>query len=170
MERFANEGTLLPEQVWDDASNEPNGFRIGSPTGSAVPLLWAHAEYVKLLRSIADGKCFDLMPEVESRYASRPLELSVEMWTFEFPTQFVRAGQVVRIYARRPFRLHLSFDNWSTVDDLDAIDVPLGMSYVDVTVPEKQNVPLRFTFFWKDTSGWQRADYSIRVQPHEDKQ
>jgi glucoamylase len=41
---------------------------LGRPTGSAMPLMWAHAEYVKLLRSASDGQVFDLIPEVASRY------------------------------------------------------------------------------------------------------
>jgi len=32
--------------------------------------MWAHAEYIKLLRSAADGKVFDLIPEVADRYLS----------------------------------------------------------------------------------------------------
>ncbi len=43
LECLANEGGLLPEQVWD---TEP---RSGHGTGSATPLVWAHAEYIRLL-------------------------------------------------------------------------------------------------------------------------
>ena len=43
---------------------------LGRPTGSAMPLMWAHAEYIKLLRSVADGQVFDLIPEVAERYLS----------------------------------------------------------------------------------------------------
>ena len=41
---------------------------LGKPTGSAMPLMWAHAEYVKLLRSAMDGKVYDYIPEVAKRY------------------------------------------------------------------------------------------------------
>ena len=41
---------------------------FGRPTGGAMPLLWAHAEYIKLVRSAADGQVFDLIPEVADRY------------------------------------------------------------------------------------------------------
>ncbi|MBI3016952.1 MAG: glucan 1,4-alpha-glucosidase, partial [Deltaproteobacteria bacterium] len=62
LEAFANEGLLFPEQVWDQ------GPMIGEGTGSATPLLWTHAEYIKLLRSKADQSPFDLIPIVYSRY------------------------------------------------------------------------------------------------------
>ena len=41
---------------------------LGKPTGAAMPLMWAHAEYIKLVRSAHDGEIFDLVPEVASRY------------------------------------------------------------------------------------------------------
>ena len=44
---------------------------FGKPTGAAMPLMWAHAEYIKLLRSTADGQVFDLIPEVADRYRER---------------------------------------------------------------------------------------------------
>ena len=36
-----------------------------------MPLAWAHAEYIKLVRSAADGQVFDLIPEVADRYRNR---------------------------------------------------------------------------------------------------
>ena len=40
---------------------------LGQSTGSAMPLMWAHAEYIKLLRSTADRKVYDAIPEVAQR-------------------------------------------------------------------------------------------------------
>ena len=50
---------------------------LGRPTGSAMPLMWAHAEYIKLLRSVSDGHVFDLIPEVASRYLGRQKGMSI---------------------------------------------------------------------------------------------
>ena len=71
MERFATSTKLLPEQVWalPDLPKAHMGF--GRPTGGAMPLAWAHAEYIKLVRSAADGQVFDLIPEVADRYRNR---------------------------------------------------------------------------------------------------
>ncbi len=44
------------------------GLKLGKPTGAAMPLVWAHAEYVKLLRSVTDGKVFDRISAVAERY------------------------------------------------------------------------------------------------------
>jgi len=70
MESFANDGLLLPEQVWDGVGNPtPHGYRPGQGTNSATPLAWTHAEYVKLLRSLADRAVWDRYAPVEERYA-----------------------------------------------------------------------------------------------------
>ncbi len=76
MEAFANEGLSLPEQVWDGVGPNPFGYTLGEGTNSATPLAWTHAEYVKLLRSIADGAVWDRYAIVEDRYADRPANQS----------------------------------------------------------------------------------------------
>jgi len=71
MERFANDGLLIPEQVWDGVGKTPQGYVIGEGTNSATPLAWSHAEYVKLLRSVSDGAVWDSYAPVKARYAPR---------------------------------------------------------------------------------------------------
>ena len=69
MEVFANGAGLLPEQVWDERTDRPEaGLFLGRPTGSAMPLMWAHAEYIRLLRSTHDGVVFDRISAVADRY------------------------------------------------------------------------------------------------------
>ncbi|MEL7283044.1 MAG: glycoside hydrolase family 15 protein [Pseudomonadota bacterium] len=71
MEVFANAGLALPEQVWDSVGPNPFGYRFGGGTNSATPLAWTHAEYIKLLRSVADGAVWDRYEIVKTRYADR---------------------------------------------------------------------------------------------------
>lgn len=69
MELFANEGMMLPEQVWDGiGSNAGYNYTIGEGTNGATPLAWTHAEYIKLLRSYSDGKVWDRNGATEARY------------------------------------------------------------------------------------------------------
>ena len=66
MEGFANEGGMLSEQLWD-ADDLPEGtMKRGDATGAAMPLCWAHAEYVSLVRSHKDGVCCDRIEPVLS--------------------------------------------------------------------------------------------------------
>jgi glucoamylase len=82
LERFASTTGLLPEQVWDEPSRAGVRMEFGSPTGSARPLMWAHAEYIKLLRSVRDGQVFDFVPEAallpEAKTAADPRDLEAE--------------------------------------------------------------------------------------------
>jgi glucoamylase len=52
MEGLASSTGLLPEQSWDGPDQPQVYMYRGRPTGSAMPLMWAHAEYIKLLRSV----------------------------------------------------------------------------------------------------------------------
>ncbi len=69
MERFANAGLLLPEQVWDGVGHPTrHEEKMGQGTNSATPLAWTHAEYLKLLRSLADKAVWDRYAPVEARF------------------------------------------------------------------------------------------------------
>ncbi|MCS6627399.1 glucan 1,4-alpha-glucosidase [Roseibacterium beibuensis] len=70
MESFANGGLLLPEQAWDGVGHPTaHNYQPGEGTNSATPLAWTHAEYIKLLRSLADRAVWDRYAPVEERYA-----------------------------------------------------------------------------------------------------
>jgi glucoamylase len=71
MEHFADDGLMLPEQIWDGVgSNATHGYTVGEGTDSATPLAWAHAEYIKLVRSLADRNTWNSYPIVRDRYWS----------------------------------------------------------------------------------------------------
>lgn len=59
-------GYLIPEQAWDRTGRF--GFTFGKPTGSAAPLAWAEAQYVRLAQSIDAGKPVDTPSVVADRY------------------------------------------------------------------------------------------------------
>lgn len=60
MELMANEGLMIPEQVFEGVGAAgPHNYTVGEGTNSATPLAWSHAEYVKLLRSVRDRKVWD---------------------------------------------------------------------------------------------------------------
>ncbi len=73
MEDFANEGLMIPEQVFDGVgSPDPHGYTVGEGTDSATPLAWSHAEYIKLLRSLRDRQVWDRNPATFARFAGKP--------------------------------------------------------------------------------------------------
>src|SRR3954447_6457247 len=62
----ANDGLMLPEQVWDD--QPPPGETSGQGTRSGTPLLWTHAQFVRLAWSIDAGKPVERPAIVACRY------------------------------------------------------------------------------------------------------
>ena len=68
MVRFATDTGLIPEQVWDANDLPERHLFHGQPTGSVCPLVWAHGEYVKLRRSMRDGRVFDAPRQTFKRY------------------------------------------------------------------------------------------------------
>jgi len=164
MERFANPGGFLPEQVWDEDDRPALHLARGHPTGSAMPLAWAHAEYVALLRSMADGTPFARIPELARRYAgARRHERRVEVWKPNHRTRSVRAGRTLRVVAERPFRLRWSRDGWASAQETPSSPTTLGVDYVDLDVPEAQRRALVFTFYWPGFDSWEGRDYTVAI-------
>jgi len=72
MSRTANEGLLMSEQVWDNRPPAADGSpRPGTPTRSATPLAWTHAQYVRLALSLDAGTPVERPSVVARRYADR---------------------------------------------------------------------------------------------------
>jgi glucoamylase len=163
MEGFSSNGGMLPEQVWDEADLPEAGMYLGRPTGSAMPLVWAHAEYIKLLRSVADGQPFDLIPVVAQRYLNGGGRKDLEIWKPTRQVRKVAPGHTLRIQASRPFRLHWSLDEWQTIEDTQSGDTGLGVSFVDLPVRSAGRGPIRFTFFWPTEQRWEGRDYEVAV-------
>jgi glucoamylase len=58
--RVASSADTMPEQVWDEnAPSGTPGFAPGTPTGSATPLAWTHAQYVRLAWAVKDGSVIE---------------------------------------------------------------------------------------------------------------
>jgi glucoamylase len=166
LEAFAHGAGLLPEQVWDEPDRPDLGLHRGGPTGAAMPLMWAHAEYLKLLRSTADGAVFDLVPEVAERYLrGRRRRRRLEIWKPNRRVGQVRAGDTLRVQAPARFRLVWTDDEWATRHDTEATMTALDIGYVDLPIARGQRSPIRFTFLWSEGDRWEGADYSVATVP-----
>ena len=163
IEQFAFKGRMLPEQIWDAPDVKSAGMHFGGPAGSAMPLMWAHAEYVKLLRSVADGRVFDLIPVVAERYLNKHGRKDLEVWKPTRQVREVTAGQVLRIQAPDSFQLHWTNDAWVSASDIPSTSTGLGIEFADIAIPGNQKAPVQFTFFWPGTNRWDGHNYEVRV-------
>ncbi|MBD2307733.1 glucan 1,4-alpha-glucosidase [Chroococcidiopsis sp. FACHB-1243] len=164
MEGFASDTGLLPEQIWDEADRPEAYLYLGKPTGSAMPLAWAHAEYIMLLRSARDGQVFEWIPEVAARYqGDRNSHRCLEIWKFNRQVSTVKQGYTLRIQTLVPFRLRWSKDDWQTVNDTDSTATALDIDFVDISIDSKHSSPIHFTFFWIDSQNWESRNYQVAV-------
>jgi len=166
MERFASSTGMLPEQVWD-TQDLPEAFMfLGKPTGSAMPLMWAHAEYVKLLRSIFDGKVYDLCPAMAEHYLfNRKDCCQLEVWKSNRQARQVKRGYTLRIQYTASFLLHWTANQWQTVTDTPSTHTSLGIDFVDIPISLEQQAPIQFTFFWTALGRWEGRDHTVEVVP-----
>ncbi|MBA3489307.1 MAG: glucoamylase, partial [Longispora sp.] len=98
MAAAANDGYMIPEQVWDRAP-----FPVGEATGAAAPLAWAMAQFVRLALSIDAGTPLERPSVVASRYAS-PRAVTTIAVTVPAGTQgpVYLAGELSVVSAGRP--------------------------------------------------------------------
>jgi glucoamylase len=169
IERFSSFGGMLPEQVWDYADLPAEGMYFGRSAGSAQPLVWAHAEYIKLLRSVADGQVFDRIPVVADRYAvpkeKRTFLSRMEIFQLARPISAMVQGSTLRIMDAKPFRVTWTTDNWMTKNALDAKHVGKPGAYADIVPPPDMVGVLVFTMFYPDENRW--LGHNCEVQMHE---
>jgi glucoamylase len=144
MEANASPGGLLPEQVWDGAPMPELELLPGTPSGSAMPLVWAHAEHIKLLRSLADGAVFDLPPQPVRRYQRTHHTPRVQSWRPDWRTDTVPAGRVLRVELPQPSVVAWSSDLWSTRNEVATSDCGLGVHVAEL--PTHTAGPLSFTW------------------------
>ena len=161
-EKFANAGGMLPEQVWD-ADDLPDGtMRRGAPTGAAMPLCWAHAEYLTLVRSRRDGVGFDRIDPVYERYARGRTGSEIEMWTLVHQPKRIRPDCTLRIITGRSATVRWSFDGWATSDDVETTEVGLGCAFVDLPAG-RLPVGARIVFAILWPTGWEGQDFAIEI-------
>lgn len=165
MESFANEGGMLSEQLWD-ADDLPGKFmRRGSPSGAAMPLCWAHAEYLKLVRSRHDGVCYDRVEPAYQRYVANPVPCRHEIWTLRHPLRRMREAMTLRIIVGARATLVWSPDLWRQTNRLEMRTMPaLDLWFADLDLSWlPRGAKVEFTFFWEDCQKWEGRNWSIEI-------
>lgn len=163
MDGFANNG-LLPEQIWDTDDIPAKNLFMGKYTGSAMPLTWAHSEYIKLWRSIKDKRIFDMSFQTEARYLKRKSPSPFAVWRFDWPLTAISSGKILRIEVLSAATVHWTADNWKTLSDNETKDTGLGLFIADIDWQNVNAKDIKFTFFWKDSHEWENKDFEVTIK------
>lgn len=71
MRGFANEGLMLPEQVWDKTTSPNELLKFGEGTGAATPLAWSMAQFIRLAYNLDARRNLETPAIVAARYARK---------------------------------------------------------------------------------------------------
>jgi glucoamylase len=163
LEGFSSQGGMLPEQIWDAPDMPERGLKLGKFTGAAMPLVWAHAEYVKLLRSVTDGKIFDRISAVEHRYGQGKRPASIEVFRLNRKIESIPAGRKLRVLADEHFCLVWTLDDWQNVHRTESHTVGYAGHFVDVETESGKEGRVIFTMQWRLNNRWEGRNFEVRL-------
>ena len=163
MAAMTGPGGLLPEQVWDAAAIPEFRLEPGKPSGSAMPLVWAHGEFIKLCLSLKNGKPVDAPPRTWSRYGGARPKLDYVLWRFRNRPQSLPEGRELRFFLDQPATLHWSVDGWQSAEDTATEDWGLGHVATLPTTGLKPGDTITFTFHWRDSGQRQGEEFQLQV-------
>jgi glucoamylase len=132
MRAQASDGGMLPEQVWDGPDIPELELQNGRATGSAMPLAWAHAEYAKLVRSLYDGRVFDMPQQPYERYVRRRYACTVALWAPHSRVLLLNEGCMLRVQTTGPTRVLWTVDDTPGEHDVSPRDTSLGFWIADL--------------------------------------
>ena len=163
MAAMTGAGGLLPEQVWDADPIAEKGLFPGKPSGSAMPLVWAHGEFIKLCHSIQSGAPVDRPAATWARYQGKRPRLGYRLWRLRHRPKTVTHGQELKILLAEPFVAHWGIEGWQKTQDTLSEDWRLGHI---VSLPV-QKLPVgssvQFTMRWQRSGAWRGEDFTLEI-------
>jgi glucoamylase len=166
IEKFANAGHMISEQLWDDDDLANGKMKRGQPTGAAMPLCWSHAEYVSLVRSRHDGVCFDRVDSAYQRYVTTPVTSRHEIWLLNHPVRSVPRPKTLRIILAGEATIIWTADGWAGKNSTETTrNETFDLCFADIATG---NLPsgtvVEFTFFWKSDQRWEGRNWQVKIQ------
>lgn len=162
METFANNG-LLPEQIWDAEDIPERELYFGKYSGSAMPLTWAHAEYIKSCTSLKAKKVFDMPKQTPERYIKQKTTSACQVWRFENQCKRISANKTLRIEVIAEAIAHWTDDGWKTTNQTSTKNTGIGIFLADIKIKNNTPSQIEFTFFWTKSNTWENKNFIVQV-------
>jgi glucoamylase len=129
-----------------------------------MPLVWAHAEYLKLRRSLRDGRLFDQPPQTVQRYLKDKTVSPRLTWRFNHKLRSLPPGKILRVELMAPAVIRWTTDDWKTCQEIKTLDDGLGIHLADLpTQALSEDRQIKFTFYWPNADRWERKDFMVRI-------
>jgi len=129
-----------------------------------MPLVWAHAEYLKLRRSLQDGRVFDLPAQPVQRYLERKTVSPHVVWRFNHKCRAMPAGKTLRVEVRAAATVHWTHDGWATKLGAETRDTGCGLHIADLPTSRLAGgTRMEFTFEWTEARRWEGANFAVEV-------
>lgn len=155
---------MLPEQVWDWRPIPEYRLQPGRPSGSAMPLVWAHSEFIKLCYSRANGYPVDRPAATWARYEGKRPEVFDALWGPRYRPRHIRVGDQFNVVLSNPARVHWGSNGWHAVQDSVTCDTGLGVHKAKLSLAGLYaGDTIQFTFFWLNQARWDGQDYEVQL-------
>lgn len=129
-----------------------------------MPLIWAHAEFLKLLVGRETRRPAELLEAVWQRYkGKRP---TAETWYWRSAATFdtLPSNRSLVVEDSEPFVLHVGTAGWQELQDRTSQPIGLGMHGVRIDRSElARKKQLNFTRFYPQTSRWEGEDHTVEL-------
>ncbi len=157
---MSDEAGMMPEQVWDTDALKQQGIVPGTATGSAMPLAWTHAEYIKLACSILKGRPVDRPEPLWARYRGIPPQTYIWYWSVQMPIKMLPAGKRLGFCLTSP-----AIINWKTATNeyqsIPTEDIGLGVHIARLPLPDDSAEIISFRFSGEHWDEQQEYQVSI---------
>jgi glucoamylase len=130
-----------------------------------MPLVWAHAEYLKLCRSLFEGRIFDQPPQTVERYVVQQTTSDRIIWRFNNKVRAMPPNSALRVETLAPAIVHWSVDGWRTVHDTATRDTTLEVHVVDLDTRNlRRGDRVDLTFYWPGAERWEGMDFQVCIE------
>jgi glucoamylase len=162
MTRMASAGGMLPEQVWDSAPIAARSLTPGRPTGAAMPLVWTHAEYLKLAASRLRKSPFDRPTAVWERYRGERPPLTRVLWSEQAPAVELPEGCALTIALKEAGAVRWGVDGWQDVREQSTTANSLGVHVLEIDTV-RLHAGRRIDMTYRSGAAWVGRDFRIGV-------